>query len=137
METEEKKRIQELKEAEARRFRERVVQSLPFFRENDDLEAYLEIVEESYLQVNLPKAEWAFNLKSKFSGNLLVCWSELCHLTGNDYDVAKVRLLTQMGYISRKAGLAFFGLTKAEIANWDKGGFARLPWRFCLRSVDV
>ena len=102
LETEEKKRIQELKGAEARQFRERVVQNLPFFKENDDLEAYLEIVEESYLQVNLPKAEWAFNLKSKFSGKLLVCWSELCHFTRNDYDVAKVRLLTQMGYTSRK-----------------------------------
>ena len=76
-------------------------------------------MEESYLRVNLPKAEWAFNLKSKFSGKLLVCWSELRHLTGNDYDVAKVRLVTQMGYTSRKAGLAFFGLTKAEFVNWD------------------
>ena len=28
-------------------------------------------------------------------------------------------MLTYMGYTSRKASLAFFGLTKTDIANWD------------------
>ena len=133
LETEEKKQIQELKEAEARQLRELVVQSLPLFRENDDREAYLEIVEESYLQVNLPRADWAFNLKSKFTRKLLVCWSELCHLTGNDYDVVKVRLLTQKGDTSRKAGLAFFVLTKAEIANWDSNTLVSHNVLMCKR----
>jgi len=52
LEAEEMKQIQGSKEAEARRFRDHVVQT-PSFEENNDLEVYLETVEESYQQVYL------------------------------------------------------------------------------------
>ena len=85
--------------------------SVQLYREGEDLEGYLEVVEGSYMKVALPIDKWTFYLRGKLTGKALGHRSVVTESV-EDYWVAKGgRLLTSMGYTPKRAGLPFFGTT--------------------------
>lgn len=63
---------------EKKRFRDRVMASLPMYREGDDLETYLATIESSYRKVRVPVEEWMFHVRGRLTGRVLTYWSENC-----------------------------------------------------------
>ena len=70
--------------SEERRIREQVLSGIALYKEGDDLEGYLRVVEDSYIKAGLAKCEWMFNLRAKLVGKALEFFSEISGTT-KDY----------------------------------------------------
>ncbi len=61
-----------------------MLSSIALYKEGDDLEGYLRVVEDSYIKAGLAKCEWMFNLRAKLVGKALEFFSEISGTT-KDY----------------------------------------------------
>ncbi len=104
--------------SEERRIREQVLSGIALYKEGDDLEGYLRVVEDSYIKAGLAKCEWMFNLRAKLVGKALEFFSEISGTT-NDYDEARSRLLTCMGYTAKRSGIEYYDVCKETLRKLD------------------
>ena len=112
------RRTAEAEHQERKRFRNQVMAGLPHYKDGEDLEGYLEMIEGSYRRVRLPEDEWSFHVRGKLSGKASSYWMEITE-TVLDYGEAKSRLLTHMGYTPKRAAMAFFSTTQNDIRGMD------------------
>ena len=82
--------------------RDRVLFSMPTFREGEDLEEYFSTAERKMVAAKLPRGDWLTMLDARFTGRVAVAWRDLS-AEGIEFEEAKSRLLKSCGYTPRVA----------------------------------
>ena len=94
------------------RKKERALLSVPSYREGEDLENFLVMIEGRMETAEIEKEEWVASISSKLTGRLAATWRDIT-LVVADYDTARSRFLEGSGYTPMTAADKFFGF-KAE-----------------------
>ena len=108
---------------EKSRFRDTVLAGLSSHREGDDLESYMDTLENSFTKVGLPLEEWSFYIRGRLSGSVAKQWVDVCEVVPT-YRAARSSLLTAMGYTARKACLTFYDMLPGDIKGMDADAFS-------------
>ena len=88
--------------------RDRVLFSMPTFREGEDLEEYFSTAERKMVAAKLPRGDWLTMLDARFTGRVAVAWRDLS-AEGIEFEEAKSRLLKSCGYTPRVAADTYYG----------------------------
>ena len=88
--------------------KERALFSVPTFREGEDLEEFLVLMEERMIAAGVEKNEWIASVSSKLTGRLAAAWREVT-VAAPDYEGARIRFLEGSGYTPIAAADRFFG----------------------------
>ena len=100
--------------------KERALFSVPTFREGEDLEEFLVLMEERMIAAGVEKNEWVASVSSKLTGRLAAAWREVT-AAAPDYEGARIRFLEGSGYTPIAAADRFFGFKFEQCKGLSAG----------------
>ena len=100
--------------------RDRALFGVPTFREGEDLEEFLVLMEERMIAAGVEKNEWVASVSSKLTGRLAASWREVT-AAAPDYEGARIRLLEGSGYTPIAAADRFFGFKFEQCKGLSAG----------------
>ena len=116
-----KNRESEKATREEDRKKDRAIQGLPSFKDEDDLEEYLALVDRKLRVAGIKEEEWISIVDGKLGSRLGRAWQDIVSTT-DVYAEAKVRLLESTGYTPSLAADTFyrFNVEKAKGMSADQ-----------------
>ena len=100
--------------------RDRALFGVPTFREGEDLEEFLVLMEERMIAAGVEKDEWVASVSSKLTGRLAASWREVT-AAAPDYEGARIRFLEGSGYTPIAAADRFFGFKFEQCKGLSAG----------------
>ena len=100
--------------------RERALFSVPPFKEGEDLEEFMVLLEERMVAAGVEEAEWGASISSKLTGRLASTWREVS-LATPDYKGARTRFLEGSGYTPMSAADRFFSFKGEQCRGLSAG----------------
>ena len=100
--------------------KERALFSVPPFKEGEDLEEFMVLLEERMVAAGVEEAEWGASISSKLTGRLASTWREIT-LATPDYKGARTRFLEGSGYTPMAAADRFYSFKGEQCRGLSAG----------------
>ena len=100
--------------------KERALFSVPPYREGEDLEEFMVLMEERMVAAGVEENEWVASVSSKLTGRLAATWREVT-AAAPDYQGARIRFLEGSGYTPMAAADRFYGFRSDQCKGLSAG----------------